>query len=277
MHCLEISMESTGRKSCVKQYFLDWLVLAIFGGVALGIYLLPPVPNRLFLVGDNSTAINLDDGYPVRAEIIPMWLSGAISAAAGVVIIGLAQIWIKSCKDFHRGMLGLITALVAASWFQVICKILIGGFRPNFLDICQPDTSKARGQGYYGLYYDHSVCTGDLKKVYDGAESFPSGHSCAAFAGMLYLSLYLNAKLKLWGDFYPRTWKLFVVFSPILAATVLSLTRLLDYTHQWYDILAGSLIGIMFAFAAYRMHYCSIFDPENNHTLLPRKDRKSVV
>ena len=46
--------------------------------------------------------------------------------------------------------------------------------------------------------------------------------------------------------------------SYLLAATILSLSRLLDYTHHWYDILAGAIIGIMFAFAGYRMQYCSV-------------------
>jgi len=206
-----------------------------------------------------------------------MGVSGAISAVSGLVVIGFAQIWVRSGKDFHRGLLGLVTSMVASSWFQVICKILIGGLRPNFLSICKPDLSLAQGQGYYGLYFDHSVCTGDKKLVYDAAESFPSGHSSAAFSGLLFLSLYLNAKVKLWGDLYPRSWKLFLVFFPILAATVLSLTRLLDYTHHWYDILAGALIGITFSFAAYRMQYCSIFNPENNHVLLPRKPKKLTL
>jgi len=243
--------------------------------MALGFYLMPPIPNRLFAVkNNNQDPINMEDAFPIRTEIIPMWLSGAISGVSGLVVIGVAQIWVKSGKDFHRGMLGLMTSMVASSWFQVICKILIGGLRPNFLAICQPDISKAPGQGYYGLYYDHTICTGPLKEVYDALESFPSGHSSAAFSGLLFISLYLNAKLKLWGDLYPRTWKLFLVFFPILAATVLSLTRLLDYTHHWYDILAGAVIGICFAFAAYRMQYCSIFNSEINHKLLPRKPKK---
>jgi len=267
------------RKSgCFKKYVADWIILAIAGSMALGFYLMPPIANRLFLVSNSAQdPINLEDGFPIRAEIIPMWMSGAISVVSGLFVIGIAQIWVKNCKDFHRGMLGLVTSLVASSWFQVICKILIGGLRPNFLQICQPDITKAHGQGYYGLYFDHSICTGDIKNVYDALESFPSGHSSAALAGLLYVSLYLNAKLKLWGDMYPRAWKLFVVFSPILAATVLSLTRLLDYTHHWYDILAGAVIGITFAFACYRMQYRSIFNPENNHMLLPRKPKKLTL
>eukprot|EP00026_Physarum_polycephalum_P012502 Phypoly_transcript_12821.p1 GENE.Phypoly_transcript_12821~~Phypoly_transcript_12821.p1 ORF type:complete len:297 (+),score=-0.13 Phypoly_transcript_12821:185-1075(+) len=274
MEAVPILDKHSKRRSAFRKYGPDYAVLAIAGGMALGFYLLPPLPDHLFLVVDNIGAINTANALPLRAEIIPMWLSGFISAAAGLVTIGAAQIWIRSGKDFHRGYLGLLTALVASSWFQVICKILIGGLRPNFLSVCQPDLSKAQGQGYGGMYYDKSVCTGNLHQILDSLESFPSGHSNCAFAGLLYLSLYLNAKLKLFGPEYPHTWKLFVVFTPILAATVLSLTRMLDYTHHWYDILAGALIGIMFAFAGYRMQYCSIFNPETNHVLLPRRAKK---
>lgn len=82
-------------------------------------------------------------------------------------------------------------------------------------------------------------------------------------------------------------------YTYILGAVILSLTRLLDYTHHWHDIMAGAIIGIAFAFSAYRMHYRSvsaailvlemfiddtnIFNPENNHMLLPRKAKKLVL
>lgn len=265
------------KRSAFRKYGPDYAVLCVAGGMALGFYLLPPLPQHLFIVKDNIGAIDPADAFPLRAEIIPMWLSGLISIVAGLIIIGVAQIWVRSGKDFHRGFLGLLISIVASSWFQVICKILIGGLRPNFLSTCQPDISKAQGQGYGGMYYDKSVCTGDMDQVLDGLESFPSGHSNCAFAGLLYLSLYLNAKLKLFGPVYPRTWKLFVVVAPTLAATILSLSRLLDYTHHWYDILAGALIGIFFAFAAYRMQYSSIFNSENNHVLLPRRAKKLLL
>lgn len=65
-------------------------------------------------------------------------------------------------------------------------------------------------------------------------QSFPSGHSNAAFAGLLFLALYLNAKLKLWGVSrgHGAFWKIILVFAPIWGATVLSLTRLIDHQHH---------------------------------------------
>ncbi len=76
---------------------------------------------------------------------------------------------------------------------------LIGGLRPHFLAVCKPNvpTSGAqRGNGFANIMYDRTICTGDQKEINDSLESFPSGHSTAAFAGFIYLSLYLNAQLK---------------------------------------------------------------------------------
>jgi len=271
---------SKKRGSCVKKYWLDWLIIAIFGGIALFAFLRPPISKRLFAVtysGNNQSypnaytiPLNTEDDYPVRTEILPTWLSGVIAAVSGLIVIGLAQIWTRSFKDFHRGCLGLANALIGASWFQVLLKLFFGGFRPNFLAVCKPDLSKP-GVGYFGTYYDRDSCTGDKVLVNDALESFPSGHSTVALAGMIYLALYLNAKLKLWGNAYGASWKMFVVYFPVLAAALMSLSRLVDYTHHWYDILAGAIIGTVFAFTAYRMQFRSIWDPSTNHLLLPRK------
>eukprot|EP01111_Echinosteliopsis_oligospora_P001838 TRINITY_DN1269_c0_g1_i1.p1 TRINITY_DN1269_c0_g1~~TRINITY_DN1269_c0_g1_i1.p1 ORF type:complete len:326 (+),score=66.30 TRINITY_DN1269_c0_g1_i1:148-1125(+) len=262
-------------KKTMRKYAYDWAWVLVTGLIALGIYFLPPVPDRLFLLEYNGAPLNFDNDFPKRTEIMPVTLAGVIALVVGLIVLTIAQIWVHDCKDFHRGLLGLVTALIASSWFQVICKVLIGGVRPNFLEICKPDMTKAVGQGYYGLYYDRSACTGDVKLINDALESFPSGHSNAAFAGMLYLSLYINAKVKLWGNGYGAVWKLYAVFLPILAAVVMSLCRLLDYTHHWYDILAGAIIGTCFAFSCYRMHYRSIFNPKDNHILLSRKKKYS--
>jgi len=254
----------------LRKYGLDWLVLILLGACSLGTFFAPPLSKRLFALEFDGIPVEYDYSYPVLKEIVPTWMSAAIAGGSGILVLAFAQIWLKSGKEFHRGVLCLVTCLVAASWFQVICKIMIGGLRPNFLAVCKPDLTKAEGQGFYGIYYDHTVCTGDKAAVYDALESFPSGHSTAAFAGNVFIALFLNAKLKLWGADYTPVWKLIAVFVWILTATLLSLCRLVDYTHHWYDIVAGAVIGTMFAFATYRMHYCSIFDPSTNHLLLPR-------
>jgi diacylglycerol diphosphate phosphatase/phosphatidate phosphatase len=66
----------------------------------------------------------------------------------------------------------------------VFHKWLIGGLRPHFLSVCQPDVSKLTpsGNGFQNIMYNRSICTGNSDTIDDSLESWMSGHSTAAFA-----------------------------------------------------------------------------------------------
>ena len=98
--------------------------------------------------------------------------------------------------------------------------------------------------------------------------SFPSGHSAAAWAGFGYLFLYLNAKLKVFANYRPAMWKVALIFAPVLGAVLISCSLTIDQAHHWYDIVAGSAIGIAFALACYRMGFASVWDWRFNHVPL---------
>jgi membrane-associated phospholipid phosphatase len=49
--------------------------------------------------------------------------------------------------------------------------------------------------------FNRTICTGEKAAIDDGLEAFPSGHTTAAFAGFVFTSLYLNAKLKIFADY----------------------------------------------------------------------------
>lgn len=78
------------------------------------------------------------------------------------------------------------------------------------------------GTGFASLMYDRSICTGDKNQIDDSLESMPSGHSTAAWAGLLFLALYLNAQLKVMSAHNPAFWKLILFFAPLLGATLIS-------------------------------------------------------
>jgi diacylglycerol diphosphate phosphatase/phosphatidate phosphatase len=118
--------------------------------------------------------------------------------------------------------------------------------------------------------FDRSVCTGDKKQINDSLESFPSGHSTAAFAGFIFLYLYLNAKLKVFSNYHPAMWKLTATYAPVLAAVLIAGALTIDEFHNWYDCLAGAIIGTVFAFSSYRMLYASVWDFRFNHIPLSR-------
>ena len=118
--------------------------------------------------------------------------------------------------------------------------------------------------------FDRSVCTGDWGEVDNGLKSFPSGHTTTAFAGFVYLSLYLNAKLKVFSNYHPAFWKLIATWAPILGATLIGGALTIDEHHNWYDVVMGAIIGTLMAFSSYRMVYASIWDWRYNHIPLQR-------
>jgi membrane-associated phospholipid phosphatase len=236
-----------------------------------------PAPSRSFAVTFSDGEIVYPEfAYPMRDEIVPIWLAAFLAAVIPIVAILLMQIRIRSFWDVNNGVIGLLYSLITAAVFQVFLKWLIGGLRPHFLAVCKPDITKARElgglnlDGYMQLYFTRDICTGDEKEINDSLESFPSGHTTAAFAGFVFLYLYLNAKLKVFSNYHPAMWKLIVIYAPILGATLIGGALTIDEYHNWYDILAGAIVGTVMAFSAYRMTYAAIWDWRYNHIPLNR-------
>ena len=240
---------------------------------------LMPVPiTRTFPVSfdKNGNIINLDLAYPSRGWIIPTWTSGFISFAVPFAVYLLAQIRIKSAWDANSAIVGTIWAVLLATLFQLTTKAFIGGFRPNFLDVCQPDIELAKdplhnktglnGVGFQQIMYTTEICTQeDDTALRTAMTSFPSGHSAAGFAAFGFLFFWLNSKLKVWADYRPSFWKITVTMLPLLFALLNACILTVDAAHHWYDILAGSIIGCVMAVAAYRNTYAALWDWRYNH------------
>lgn len=187
----------------------------------------------------------------MRKEIIPVWLAAFLAAIVPIIAILVMQIRVRSFWDVNNGIIGLLYSLIGAAVFQVFVKFLIGGLRPHFLDVCKPDMSLAKNgagvegspynaAGFNQLYYTREICTGDPKEINDSLESFPSGHSTAAFAGFVYLYLYLNAKLKVFANYHAAMWKLIVIYIPILGAVLIAGALTIDEFHncKWRSVFS---------------------------------------
>ncbi|KAJ3167994.1 hypothetical protein HDU88_001941 [Geranomyces variabilis] len=260
--------------SYVRTYWQDYLTMAAMGALGLGIYMARPAPNRLFpIYFRDGEVVYPEFAYPLRKNIIPIWLAAFLAFTIPAVVILAMQARVRSFTDANAAIMGVIMSLVTAAVFQVFLKWLIGGLRPHFYAVCKPnvDPSLANaGQGFSGIMVDRSVCTGDDKEINDSLESFPSGHSTAAWAGFLFLSLYINGKLKIFANYRPHMWKLVLFFAPLLGATLITASLTIDEFHNWYDCLAGAIIGSCVAIATYRMQYAALFDYRFNHVPLPR-------
>ncbi|KAK8040756.1 acid phosphatase/Vanadium-dependent haloperoxidase [Apiospora phragmitis] len=266
----------------LKFTWLDILTMAAMGAIGLGVYMAHPAPTRSFAVQfSDGEVVHPDFAYPLRKEIIPIVAAALLAAFIPIIVILICQIRVRSFWDVNNGVIGLLYSLITAAVFQVFVKWLIGGLRPHFLNVCKPDVTRAsnapgvkgagyNGAGFTGIYYTSEICTGDPKEINDSLESMPSGHTTAAFAGFVYLYLYLNAKLKVFSNYHPAMWKLVVIYAPILGACLIGGALTIDEYHNWYDVFAGAVIGTVMAFSAYRMVYASIWDFRFNHIPLNR-------
>jgi diacylglycerol diphosphate phosphatase/phosphatidate phosphatase len=239
------------------------------------VYEAHPAPSRSFPVYfQDGEIVYPQFAYPMRNEIVPIWAAALLAALVPIVVFLICQIRIRSFWDVNNATIGLLYSLITAAVFQVFLKWLIGGLRPHFLTVCKPNipaiTAQETGNGLRQIMYDRTICTGDQNEIDDSLESFPSGHSTAAFAGFIFLHLYLNAKLKVWSNYHPAMWKLIAIYAPVLGSTLIAGALTIDEYHNWYDCVAGAIIGTVMAFSSYRMVYASIWDWRTNHIPLNR-------
>src|SRR5688500_8554769 len=96
-----------------------------------------PAPTRSFAVQfqDNEVVYH-QFAYPMRKEIIPIWLAAFLASVIPIAIILLMQIRVRSFWDVNNAVIGLLYSLITAAVFQVFLKWLIGGLRPHFLAVC---------------------------------------------------------------------------------------------------------------------------------------------
>ncbi|KID88297.1 phosphatidic acid phosphatase beta [Metarhizium guizhouense ARSEF 977] len=263
-------------KEWIRLNWMDVLLMLTIGALSMCVYYAPTKVVRTFPITFNGSGdiVYPEWAYPYRGWILPAWFSGLVSILGPILVYLLAQVRIKSAWDASNAIMGTMWAISLGTLFQVTIKQLIGGFRPYFLDVCEPDISLARRRnktglnavGFQQVMYTTEVCTQtDTWRLKEAVTSFPSGHSTAAFAGFFFLFLWLNAKLKVWADHKPAFWKLALTMSPLLAAVMIACSLTIDAAHNWYDIVSGSMIGIVMAVASYRSTYAAVLDWRFNH------------
>jgi len=63
---------------------------------------------------------------------------------------------------------------------------------------------------------------GAMPDIWNSLQGFPSGHSASSFAAAVFLSLYLNAKLKVFSDHASEFWAFIVILLPLIGASLVS-------------------------------------------------------
>ena len=104
--------------------------------------------------------------------------------------------------------------------------------------------------------YD-TICDMTDHVIVDGRKSFPSGHASITFAGWTVAALFVftrlfngNAKVMT----FPPAAVLAVAINGIVPAIV-AVSRTRDYRHNYGDVLAGAVLGVLCGFTAFVMHF----------------------
>ncbi|XP_029285991.1 phospholipid phosphatase 2b [Cottoperca gobio] len=187
--------------------------------------------------------------YPVKADTITHGMLAAVTISCTVIIISSGEAYLVYSKrvysnsDFNQYVAALYkvvgTFLFGASVSQSLtdlAKFTIGRPRPNFMAVCVPKVCTG--------YMQEINCTGKPQDVTESRLSFYSGHSSFGMYCMLFLALYVQARLVAkWARLLRPTIQFFLV----AFAVYVGYTRVSDYKHHWSDVLVGLLQGALVA------------------------------
>uniref|UniRef100_UPI00358FD7CC phospholipid phosphatase 3-like n=1 Tax=Myxine glutinosa TaxID=7769 RepID=UPI00358FD7CC len=233
------TVESVGRKrqaTVLRVVDVVCVFLVSFPFVALELNIIRPF-RQGFSCDDHSIK------YPNLKDTIPDELLSAGGLLMAIFIVCSGEVLcVRFAKHHKKTMLKETLYRVLGSYLfgaaatlslTAVAKATVGRLRPHFLDVCKPFNCSEE----YSM--DHE-CTGQVRDVNEARKSFFSGHASFAMYTMLYLALYLEARLTWRGA---RALRPFLQFLLLLSALYVGLSRVSDNKHHCSDVLTGFVVG----------------------------------
>lgn len=225
----------------------NWSLIVALTLVLVGIQHV--APHHRDIVSPSDPSIN----YPLVQEQVPLWLLlvlVVVLPVVAIIIIYLARRTTPHAKkELYHVSFAFAFSLLMTMLLTEFIKRIVGRPRPNFIALSgyQPD----------------GTFTGTPAHVSNAFQSFPSGHTSTSFAGLGFLSLYLF-RLCFIGRFPSRDAaqayhsnqgpKTLLCLAPLLLATWIGLTRIVDYWHNYDDVAIGGVIGLTIAVLTFELH-----------------------
>ncbi|XP_028658448.1 phospholipid phosphatase 1 isoform X4 [Erpetoichthys calabaricus] len=193
--------------------------------------------------------------YPLKEDTISYQLLGGIMIPFALIVMIVGECLsvyskrLNSNSCFRNTYVACLYKAIGTFLFGAvisqsltdIAKYSIGRLRPHFLALCQPDWSTINCS--YG-YIENFTCAGDKTAVNEARLSFYSGHSSFSMYCMLFLALYIQARLV---EEWARLLRPTIQFFLIAASVYVGLSRVSDYKHHWSDVLTGLIQGAVVA------------------------------
>ncbi|KAK8691524.1 hypothetical protein V6N13_075034 [Hibiscus sabdariffa] len=245
-----------------RDHLHDWLILMLLVMIEVGLFVIHPFYR--FVGKDMMTDLK----YPMKANTVPVWAVPIYSVLLPICVFIFVYFRRRDVYDLHHSVLGLLFAVLITAVITDAIKDAVGRPRPDFFWRCFPD-----GKDVYDRW-GNVVCHGNKADIREGHKSFPSGQSSLfvhaiyyeldtewSFAGLGFLSLYLSGKVKVF-DRKGHIAKLCIILLPLLAASLVAVSRVDDYWHHWNDVFAGAFLGLVVAAFCYRQFFPNPYDDQ---------------
>jgi len=196
-----------------------------------------------------------DRQFPAVKEALPTVIAGVVFGAVCIVVFLLSQFFFRMIvrrkwnvvHDLHNFALGILESIALELFLCNILKPFAGRYRPRYLALAAEASTS--------------------QEEWEGRVSYPSGHSGTAFSTMFYCTLYLLGKTRAFsssgrygGGAAGRFGFVVISILPTLGAFMIAITRTRDYMHNFSDINAGAIIGILCSSLGYFTVYPSLRD-----------------
>mmetsp|Transcript_15459 Transcript_15459/g.30528 ORF Transcript_15459/g.30528 Transcript_15459/m.30528 type:complete len:302 (-) Transcript_15459:440-1345(-) len=220
----------------------EWLVAIAIGGSGLLI-------NKFIAPHTKMVPTSHDEelSYPLVTQQVPEAMMIALGFALPLLLVIAVCEAVTDRRDMHINSLMLTQALAVSVFVTTVAKKQAGRPRPNFYAMCKWNTTAPGVEG----------CTAGPHGEWESRQSFPSGHSSFAFSGMMFLALFLLDKVQLLARkrkipiALPLNIAQLAACLPVGLAMWVAITRVVDFWHNYDDILAGSVLGTMCAYQAW--------------------------
>ncbi|KAH8406318.1 hypothetical protein KR215_011090 [Drosophila sulfurigaster] len=154
-------------------------------------------------------------------------------------------------RNLWRAQATFSFGFIATYLTTELAKHVVGRLRPHFYSACQPrlhdgtSCSDAHNADVYVQQFycsNRNLSTQQLRELH---VSFPSAHSSLSFYSMCLLAFYVHSVWQ--GRGSVRVMRHILQFLLLMAALYVSLSRVADYWHHWSDVLAGAVLGVVYA------------------------------
>ncbi|XP_021912203.1 lipid phosphate phosphatase 2-like isoform X2 [Carica papaya] len=227
----------------------DWLILLLLIVIEIILFIIHPF--RRFVGKDMMTDLR----YPLKDNTVPVWAVPIYAVLLPIAIFICVYFRRRDVYDLHHAVLGLLFSVLITGVITDSLKNATGRPRPDFFWRCFPD-GKDKYDEFGGV-----ICHGLASVIKEGHKSFPSGHSSWSFAGLGFLSFYLSGKIQAF-DRRGHVAKLCIVFLPLLAASLVAISRVDDYWHHWQDVFTGGILGLVVAAFCYRQFFPNPYEDD---------------